>query len=64
MKPQNDAQAFALALALSVTAPESEIQGCIDSAELLAARMKPAQVRAVRDAVEICFEIFPLKQCH
>lgn len=57
MKPQNDAQAFALALALSVTAPESETQGCIDSAELLAARMDPAQVRAVRDAVETCLNI-------
>jgi hypothetical protein len=57
MTPKNDAQAFALALALIVTAPESEIQGCIDSAELIAARMEPAQVRAVRDAVETCLKI-------
>ena len=57
MKPQNDEQAFALALALSVTAPESEVAGCIDSAELIAARMEPSQVRAVRDAVEICLKI-------
>lgn len=57
MKPQNDQQAFALALVLSVTAPESEMQGCIDSAELIASRMEPAQVRAVRDAVETCLNI-------
>ena len=57
MKPKNDSQAFALALALSVTAPESEIQGCIDFAELIASRMEPAQVLAVRDAVEICLNI-------
>lgn len=57
MKPQNDSQALALALALSVTAPESELQGCIDFAELIAARMEPAQSRAVRDAVEICLRI-------
>ena len=52
MKLQNDQQALALALALSVTAPESEIQGCIDYAELIASRMEPAQVRAVQDAVK------------
>ena len=57
MKPENDAQAFALALVLSVTAQKSEIQGCIDSAELIASRMEPAQVCAVRDAVGICLRI-------
>jgi hypothetical protein len=58
MNLQNDTQAFALALALSVTAPESEVAGCIDSAELIAARMEPGQVHAIRDAVEICLEVF------
>lgn len=57
MKPQNDQQALALALVLSVTAPESEMQRCIDSAELIASRMEPAQVRAVRDVVETCLNI-------